>query len=355
MRPMPSTIPRALCAAIVCALLLGASVDGAQRGPRARAARQAAKQAVEPAQTGEAPESGRRQPQAPLARGAILARAIKSLNLTPQQARALREVRNRNDARMREIGRRFLDGRRHIDEILFADTPSIERARASALDLSKISGERVTARSLIELELFQLLTPEQRAELRQLRDKSRDQVRDVIRQRQQTRRGQRRKAAPPPPAAPPAALPQDEMPAAPDSEPETDASEDVEDPSADLDPEPAPRRGAKPGKVAVRGDLLARMALTPEQQIRFRQMRRQRAPILRDLNFQFRATQRDLDDALLADKIDPAVVRRLAEELGRIEADREMARFETEAGIRQILTPAQAALLRESRRLGQDD
>jgi Spy/CpxP family protein refolding chaperone len=92
------------------------------------------------------------------------------------------------------------------------------------------------------------------------------------------------------------------------------------------------------------------MALTPEQQLRMRQLRRQRGPEMRGLTMRFRQTQRAIDDALLADKVDADLVRRLAEEIGRIETERETARFEIEAGIRQILTPEQAALLRESRR-----
>src|SRR6185369_336808 len=107
-------------------------------------------------------------------RAAMMVRALRDLDLSPQQRRAMREIRDRHDARVREIGRRFLDGRRRIDELLFADTPSVDRARTLARELSALSGERVTQRTLIELELFQALTPEQRAELRRKRDAARE-------------------------------------------------------------------------------------------------------------------------------------------------------------------------------------
>ena len=95
--------------------------------------------------------------------------------------------------------------------------------------------------------------------------------------------------------------------------------------------------------------MLARMSLTPDQQMRFRRLRRQQAPRMRDLGAQFRETQQAIDEALLADSVDVELVGKLAEQLGRLEADRELTRFETEVAIREILTPEQAALMRESR------
>jgi Spy/CpxP family protein refolding chaperone len=264
----------------------------------------------------------------PLGRGLILARALRRLDLSPAQRRAMRDVRARYDARMREIGRGFLDGLQRIDEFLFADTPQVDRAREVASELSKLSGERATTRTIVELEVFQLLTPQQRAELRRQRD-------DAL-----AARGGATVA----PAATGEGSVADDL----------DGGAD-DDEADDLDGARAAPTGRSLGFAPKRierpraGDVLARMALSAEQQGRLRQLRRQRGPTMRQAASRLRAAQRAIDDALLADRLDPVVVRRLAEELGRAESERAMARFETEAAIRSILTRDQAALLRQSR------
>jgi Spy/CpxP family protein refolding chaperone len=280
-------------------------------------------------QSAGAPEAERLQPPN---RGAVLARAIRSLNISRAQQRAIREVRDRHDARMREIGRRYLDGRRQIDDLLFAETPDVDHARALARDLSKLAGERATTRTLIELEVFQVLTPEQRGEMRKKLDTSAPvEPPDAAR---------RRHAQPPAQTKPEAVEPEaGDIPDDALNEPLPEASA------------PAARRPKAGGMGA--GGLLARMALSRDQRIRLRQVRRQHGPVMRDLTFRFRQAQHAIDEAMIVEKLDPERVRHLADDLGRAEADRELERFETEAAIRQILTPEQATLLRQSREAGQ--
>ena len=268
--------------------------------------------------------------QRPPNRGGLIARGLRTVNLTRDQRRAIRDIRDRNDPRMREFGRRMLDGRRQVDELLFAERSDLDRARGHAREMSRLAGERIKVRTLIELDVFVVLTPEQRASLRRMRDGNREQMRGALRERDAE--------APGPAAAPPPDVPEDE-----DPPPLDDGPEAVED-----RPEAAPdRRGQRAGGGP--GGVLARMSLSPEQQQRFRRLRRQHAPRMRELSARFRQTQRAIDDALMADTIDAGLVRRLADEIGRLESERELARFETEAAIREILTPEQAALMRESR------
>jgi Spy/CpxP family protein refolding chaperone len=276
---------------------------------------------------GQRREMRRGEARPPIGRGGIIAGALRQVGLTPEQHRAIREIRDRHDSRMRDFGRHMLDGRREVDELLFADTPSIERARARAQELSRLAGERHTARTLIELEVFRVLTPEQRSAIRRMREEGRGRPRE----------GPRGRAARP----------------APEPEPPDEEPLDEEPSDDDVEPPPAgprgPRRGARPERAGP-GAILARMQLTPEQQARFRQLRRERAPRMRDLASRFRQTQRAIDDALVADALDAELVRRLAGDLGRVEAERELARFENEAAIRQLLTPEQAVVMRDSRR-----
>lgn len=270
-----------------------------------------------------------RSPRRPLNRGAVIARGLRAVNLSRDQQRAVREIRDRNDARMREFGRQMLDGRRHVDELLFAETPATESARTSGREISRLAGERVKARTLIELEVFRVLTPEQRAMMRRMRDTNRDQ------------RSEAPDARPGP--GPATGAPPD----VPGGDDDTALEEDLEPDVEPAGPGPDRRKARAPRGGA--GGLLARMSLAPDQQQRFRQLRRQQGPRLRSLAVQLRRTQIAVDDALLADSVDADLVRRLAEQLGQLEADREMARFETELAIRQILTPDQAARMREMR------
>lgn len=228
-------------------------------------------------------------------RAELLARAIRSLDLTPEQQRSLRLVRARTDGPVREAGRKILDGRRAVEEALAAG--DLERARAGAAELGRLVGERTRARTLLEAELFRLLTPEQRAELRSRRAEQQE--------RAATRREGRREAR------------------------------------RDL------RRGG--GRGAGEGRFAERLGLTPEQRERFRELRRRRGAVALEAAATYRETQRAVDDALLADTIDTALVERLAAELDRAEAARELGRFELELEIRSILTPEQAAMIRERR------
>jgi Spy/CpxP family protein refolding chaperone len=79
-------------------------------------------------------------------------------------------------------------------------------------------------------------------------------------------------------------------------------------------------------------------------------MRRQHGPAIRSLGANLRETRRALTEALLADSVDVAHVKRLGADLGRHEAERVMLRFEIEAGVLSILTPDQAREYRELRR-----
>jgi Spy/CpxP family protein refolding chaperone len=71
---------------------------------------------------------------------------------------------------------------------------------------------------------------------------------------------------------------------------------------------------------------------------------------VRQTSFWFRDLQAQIDELLVADAIDSVKLRDLAVQLGRADAEREIARFESEAGVREILTAEQATAFRERRR-----
>ena len=274
-----------LAVAVALALVLAAfPVEGLAQRVRRRSAEERPRKADRAERRGQFPN-----------RAALLARAIRSLDLTPEQQRSLRLARDRSDGSIREAGRRILDGRRAVEEALVAgDT---DRARTEAAELSRLVGERTRMRTLIEAEIFRLLTSQQRAELRARRAEQQERAASRREERRDSRRGL--------------------------------------------------RRGAADGKGE--GRIADRLGLSPEQRERFRELRRRRGAAMLEATATYRKAQQAADDALLADEVDVARVERLAGELGSAEASRELGTFELELEIRSILTPEQAAKLRDAR------
>jgi Spy/CpxP family protein refolding chaperone len=280
----------------------------------------------------DGPPDGRRQP----GRGAVIGRALGLLSLSPEQRKALRQIRARSDERMRQHGRRVLDLRREIDSSLFGPTFSMPVAREKGRELAAIIGERTTERTNVELAVFETLTPSQRSEVRAARDAQRARMRDAVRDR----------------LAEPRDRPPDTEGVQEEGPPDVDAPEEL-----DGDPPPpesvaAPGAGIRPraNRPAGMPEMLRDLGVTPDQLRRLRQLRRQQGPKMRQTSFRFRELQAQIDELLLADAIESAKLRDLAVQLGQADADRELARFESEAGIREILTAEQAAAFRERRR-----
>lgn len=320
----------------VCVLLLAATpaAIAAQGGARQRQAAAGAPkaQAAPVSPGGAAPDANVRPPN----RGVFLARALRQVDLTPEQFRSIRQIRGRYDTRMRDIGRRFIDARRQLDQSLANENPALDRAHELTAEISKLAGERSTTRTLIELEVIQTLNPQQRAKLRELRGAAREQFKAGAGAALRNRRRNQAGVAAQPGAAP-------------------DSDVDAEDPDEDglsvPDVTGKPLRSDKVRKPPIR-QLLDRLQLTPEQQTRMRQLRRQHAPLMRESNWRFRDAQRAVDDALLGDTLDVELVKRLAGTLGEADAARTLERLNAEIEVRSILTPAQRAVWAEARRPG---
>lgn len=258
-------------------------------------------------------------------RGAVIGRALGLLTLTPEQRNSLRQIRERSDERMRQHGRRVLDLRRQIESDLFGPEYRPDDARGRGRELAATVGARTSDRTLLELTVFETLTPSQRAELRAAREAQKARMREAVRERMD-RRGDGQGSAGRTPGT--------------------------------VEPDPVPgerpgsggERGGPPGGAGGTPELLAGLNVTSEQLARMRQLRRQHAPAARQAAMRFRDLQARIDDLLVADAIDSALVRTLASELGAADTERELLRFESEAGMRDILTPEQAAAFRDRRR-----
>jgi Spy/CpxP family protein refolding chaperone len=269
-------------------------------------------------------------------RDSLIVRALRAANLTPEQRRRVGEIRDRNDVRMRGFGRKLIDQRRRLVDALEEPTPNVPKARGILGELTTTIGEQVSARTEVELELFRLLTPQQRANVRAFRDAQLEKGRrardgGLGRGNSADRGGQ--------------------TPA--------DTPEDADLPLGDPDVIDGPRpptsaQQAQPDTQAPSGNQRLRpmqvLELSLEQRRKLREMRRQHGPTLRSLTMRFRETRQALGDALLADTIDSDLVKRLGTEVGRLEAERAKMRFEVEVGLLSILTPDQVRRYRELRR-----
>jgi Spy/CpxP family protein refolding chaperone len=247
-------------------------------------------------------------------RGSLIARALQGADLSPEQRRAMAEIRDRHDARMRGLGRKLIEQRRVLVDALEEPVPNVAGARAVLNDLSATTAEQIAARTEVELELFRILTPEQRSRVRAMRD---------------AHVGAR--------GGPPVDEPPEERPEV-----------EEEDPLAGAEHEDAPAARRRGAARATRS--LFALDLAPEQRQRLRELRRQLVPAMRSAGAKIRGTRRALGEALLADALDAERVRALGAELGRGEAERTKLRFEAEAGILSILTPEQTRRYRELRR-----
>jgi hypothetical protein len=52
----------------------------------------------------------------------------------------MRALRDGSDASVRDLGRRILEKRREVDEALWGEARSVERARAAATEVARLVG-----------------------------------------------------------------------------------------------------------------------------------------------------------------------------------------------------------------------
>lgn len=97
---------------------------------------------------------------------------VRLLNLTPEQAQQIRAINQETREKVREANQRQRRARRALDEAIYAETPSREEVDR----LSREFGEAQTAvakiRTDIEFRIRQVMTAEQIARFRQLRQRA---------------------------------------------------------------------------------------------------------------------------------------------------------------------------------------
>lgn len=110
---------------------------------------------------------------------------IRRLNLTPDQIRRIREIRQQNAEEMRNNRIRVMRAQRALDEAIYSDSVDEATVEGRARDLAAAQSSVARLRALTELRIRKLLTSEQLNLLRGMRQQARERSRENPRVRRQ--------------------------------------------------------------------------------------------------------------------------------------------------------------------------
>jgi protein CpxP len=111
---------------------------------------------------------------------------IRRLNLTPEQIKQIREIRQQSGEEFRQNRQRLMRAQLALDEAIYADEVNEADVEARARDLATAQASVARLRALTELRIRRVLTGEQLNLLRQMRQEARERDRE---QRQRQRPG----------------------------------------------------------------------------------------------------------------------------------------------------------------------
>jgi periplasmic protein CpxP/Spy len=102
---------------------------------------------------------------------------IGRLNLTPDQVKQIRSIRQQTADEMRNARQRMGSAQRDLDEAIYADSVDESIVEARAGDLASAQNAVARLRALMELRVRRVLTPEQLKLLREIREAARNRTR----------------------------------------------------------------------------------------------------------------------------------------------------------------------------------
>lgn len=119
---------------------------------------------------------------------------IRQLNLTPEQREQIRSIRQQTNVERAAINQRVGAANRALEAALDSDNPDEAAVEQRMKDLATAQADAMRMRISTEVKIRRVLTVEQRAILRTLRQEARDRQRERLElrdQRQQQRREER--------------------------------------------------------------------------------------------------------------------------------------------------------------------
>lgn len=134
-------------------------------------------------------QTGSPQPQP----GGAMEDPIRQLNLTPEQREQIRSIRQQTNSERAAINQRVGEANRALEEALDSDNPDELRVEQHMRDLAAAQADAMRMRISTEVKIRRVLTVEQRALLRTLRQQAREMRRErlEVRDERQRRREER--------------------------------------------------------------------------------------------------------------------------------------------------------------------
>lgn len=118
-------------------------------------------------------------------------KVLKQLNLTPEQLQKLKAVRDRDQTQMRELGQKLRQANKELQDLL-AGTEGSDVIRAKHTQVMELKQELQNKHFERMLAMRDILTPQQRSQLKDIMQKNRDRMREGMKDRMQNRLENRR-------------------------------------------------------------------------------------------------------------------------------------------------------------------
>lgn len=112
---------------------------------------------------------------------------LRELNLTPEQMQQIRQINAENKEKLGEAQMRVRQAMRNLDQAVYADVLDEEAVKMRMRELQEAQTEVTRLRAATEIAVRKLLSPEQLARFRELRQQF-----NQIRQNRQNQRFERR-------------------------------------------------------------------------------------------------------------------------------------------------------------------
>jgi Spy/CpxP family protein refolding chaperone len=105
---------------------------------------------------------------------------LKQLNLTPEQLKKLKEVRDRDQDKMRELSQQSRQANKELRDLM-AGNESNDALRTKHNQVLQLQQERQKQHFERMLAMREILTPQQRSQLNEMMQKNRNRMRDNMR------------------------------------------------------------------------------------------------------------------------------------------------------------------------------
>lgn len=116
---------------------------------------------------------------------------LREMDLTDAQREAIQAIAEQNRSEGRAMAEQLGAARASLNEAVMADVVNESTIRARAADLARLEADAAVQRAYVNADIWQILTPDQRVELRQLQAEAEERRGERMSERRERRRGRR--------------------------------------------------------------------------------------------------------------------------------------------------------------------